>query len=167
MYRIDRKPEVVREIQTYLRELGDLYGDVPKLSVDGIYGEETREAVRLFQCRVGITETGETDEETFSALYRAFLPLSRADSQTGLLPAEVFPLRMGDSGSYVRILQSVLSEVGEERIPPDGFFGRSTENGVRAVEARYRMTPTGIVTNPLWQRLCADYRAILSEKITG
>lgn len=166
MYRIDRQPEAVREIQSYLRELGSFYGDVPKLSIDGIYGEETREAVRLFQKRSGIMETGEVDAETFSALYDAYLPLSKEKrDDASLIPLSVFPLRLGDSGSYIRILQSVLSELLREHIPQDGFFGRATENGIRALETRYGITPNGVLTAALWERLCADYRAAIFDKM--
>ena len=168
MYRIDNRPEVISEIQTYLREVGNFYGDVPKLSVDGIYGEETREAVRLFQERKNLTQTGEVDAETFEALYLAFLPLSlKKRHRSFLIPAELFPLRLGDSGSYIRILQNVLDELLEEHIPADGFFGRATENGVRTVEGRYGMPQTGILTQALWERLCADYTAALSSKLVN
>lgn len=167
MYRIDKKSDAVRQIQTYLRELQALYSIVPKLSVDGIYGEETRDAVRAFQKREGLLETGETDEETFEALYGAYLRATATTStESELLPAAVFPLRLGDSGSYIHILQSVLNEILDERIPSDGFYGRATENGVRAAEARYGISPTGNVSLPLWVKLSKDYAALLLGKLS-
>lgn len=166
MYRIDIKSDTVREIQRYLRELEALYGTVPKLSIDGIYGEETRASVRAFQRREGLAETGETDKETFEALYAAALAASTAKTESVLLPLAIFPMRMGDSGSYVRILQSVLNEILDERIPSDGFYGRATENGVRAAEARYGLKASGNVSRLLWQRLSADYAAAVLGKIS-
>ena len=166
MYRIDKRSEVVREIQSYLRALGNFYGDVPKLSIDGIYGDETREAVRLFQERAGILPTGATDKETFEALFAAFLPLSiKSERKSPLFPPSVFPIRPGDDGDHVRIVQSVLEELFWERIPSDGFYGRATENGVRLAQKRYGMEKTGILTQALWERLCEDYRSYLSDKI--
>lgn len=166
MYRINEKAETVREIQTYLRELSRVYTQIPTLSIDGIYGERTREAVRSFQKMEGLTETGEVDRETFHALYALFRTLSderKGDSE--LIPAVAFPLRMGDSGSYVRILQSVLSETLSLPLPADGFFGRPTENAVRAAEERYRLPVTGRVDRRLWQMLAADYRSAIAQKI--
>ena len=136
MYRIDKKSEAVKEIQAYLREIEAKEGVTPKLAVDGVYGEETRASVRAFQRREGLIETGEVDKETFELLYAAYLS-ALEEKESALIPAILFPLRMGDSGSYVRILQAVLNEILSLRIPPDAFFGRATENGVRAAEARY------------------------------
>ena len=49
MYKIDAEREAIRQIQIYLSELSYFYGDLPHLTVDGIFGEETAEAVRAFQ----------------------------------------------------------------------------------------------------------------------
>ncbi len=165
MYRIDEKSEAVREVQTYLRELSNLYKELPRLSVDGIYGDETREAVRIFQRMTGLTVTGDTDEETFTLLFRMYEPVRKERiGESVLLPAEAFPLRLGDSGSHIRILQSVLDEIFSLHIPTDGFFGRTTEEGVRLAETRYGTPATGYVSRRLWQMLSADYSAIIAEK---
>lgn len=164
-YRIDEKKEAVREVQTYLRTLASLYKQLPLLSVDGIYGEKTREAVRLFQRMTGLAETGDTDEETFSLLYGMYLPVKEElMGESELFPANVFPLRLGDSGSPVRILQSVLNEILSLHLPTDGFFGKTTEDAVRLSEGRYLMPPTGTVSRRLWQRISADYRAAIAKK---
>ncbi len=164
-YRIDHKSEAVREVQTYLRTLATLYKELPVLSVDGIYGDETREAVRVFQRMTGLPQTGEADAETFALLYSMYLPVKEElDGESELLPAKAFPLRLGDSGSHIRILQSVLGEILDLHIPTDGFFGRTTEEGVRRAEGRYLFPQTGYVSRRLWQRLSADYRAAVAEK---
>ena len=166
MYRINEKTNAVREIQNYLRELSRIYTEIPILSVDGVYDERTREAVRALQRMQGLTETGEVDYETFLALYEAYRPLK--DERIGeseLIPAAAFPLRMGDSGSYVRILQSVLGEIYSLPLPADGFFGRTTEDAVRKAEERYLLTPSGTVDRKLWQLLAADYRSAIAKKI--
>ncbi len=166
MYRIDIRGDAVRQIQTYLRELEAALGVRPKLSVDGVYGDETRASVRSFQKREGLTETGEVDTETFTRLYDAYFAASLLSSdESVLIPATAFPLRMGDSGSYIRILQSVLGEILGERIPGDGFYGRATENGVRAAEARYGMAPSGSVSRLLWTKLASDYSAVVARRL--
>ncbi len=165
MYRIDIRGDAVREIQTYLRELEAKEGITPKLGVDGVYGEETRRSVSAFQRREGLTETGEVDKETFDILFATYLAaLAAASDESILIPAPIFPLRMGDSGSFVRILQTVLSEILSMRIPSDGFFGRATENGVREAEGRYGLSPSGSVSRALWLKLARDYERMLLEK---
>ena len=166
MYRINEKSEAVREIQTYLRELSRRFDEIPVIHIDGIYGEETREAVRAFQKMAGIPETGDSDYETFTLLFRLYETVKNERiGESELIPAAAFPLRMGDSGSYVRILQSVLGEVLTLTLPADGFYGRTTEDAVRLAEGRYRVPLSGNVSRLLWQMLAADYRAAIAEKI--
>ena len=69
-YRIDREEEAIAEVQRYLRALSYTERDIPHVGIDGIYGDETRAAVRAFQILLSLEETGITDLETFNALYR-------------------------------------------------------------------------------------------------
>ncbi len=165
MYRIDSKADANRQVQTYLLELAHAYSGLPKLTVDGIYGEETREAVRAFQRAFELPITGEVDDITFSRLYEEFAHAREERlAESELLPASVFPLQMGDSGSYVRILQSVIGEISGLHIPSDGFYGRATEDSVRAFQRRYQYTPDGTVSRRLWNRIAQEYRVITKQK---
>lgn len=167
MYKIDAEREAIRQIQIYLLELSYFYGDLPHLTVDGIFGEETAEAVRAFQGKFGLTVTGEADPSTFALLFEEF-EAAREErlGASQLIPAAAFPLRMGDSGSHVRILQSTLDEVLGTHIPKDGFFGRATEDGVRALQRRYLLPADGKVDRSLWQRIAANYRERIAEKFS-
>ncbi len=167
MYKIDTEREAVRQIQSYLSELSYFYGDLPHLTVDGIFGEETAEAVRAFQAKLGLTVTGEADPATFALLFEKFK--AAREERLGaspLIPAIAFPMRMGDSGSHVRILQSALDEVLGTHIPKDGFFGRATEDGVRALQRQYLLPADGRVDRSLWQRIAASYRERISENFS-
>lgn len=57
----------VRTLQTWLNGISDNYPLIPKLAVDGIFGEKTREAVRLFQQIFNMPVTGVV---TFAVWYR-------------------------------------------------------------------------------------------------
>jgi len=54
---------VVREIQTKLKNWGYYYGNV-----DGIYGSKTEEAVKYFQRKNGLTADGKAGPQTLKAL---------------------------------------------------------------------------------------------------
>ncbi|MBE6655649.1 MAG: peptidoglycan-binding protein [Ruminococcaceae bacterium] len=77
IYRIDREEEAIAEVQRYLRALSYHHASIPHVGVDGIYGEQTREAVRAFQALFALSQTGIVDQETFSRLYREFLTVRR------------------------------------------------------------------------------------------
>lgn len=73
VYRIDRTEEAIAEIQRYLRAVSYRYKDITHVGIDGIYGEETKDAVRAFQLLFSLAETGVVDSLTFEHLYRNFL----------------------------------------------------------------------------------------------
>ena len=77
IYRIDREKEAIAEVQRYLRAVSYRHESIPHVGIDGIYGEETREAVRAFQILFSLLATGVADEETFSRLYKEFLTVPR------------------------------------------------------------------------------------------
>ena len=73
MYDIKNPENAVRMTQSFLLEISYVDEEIPHVSVDGIYGERTRRAVRIFQRKKGLPESGRTDRETWNALYDAYL----------------------------------------------------------------------------------------------
>lgn len=73
MYSIYSLPEAIREIQRYLLEISFAFDWLPVVSIDGIYGDRTRNAVRVLQGRYGLPETGAVNKETFRLLYDKFI----------------------------------------------------------------------------------------------
>ncbi len=77
IYRIDREEEAIAEVQSYLRALSYRHAEIAHVGVDGIYGAQTREAVRAFQLLYARQATGIVDYETFLLLYREHLKVPR------------------------------------------------------------------------------------------
>ena len=73
MYNIRNPQNAIRMTQSFLLEISYVDEDLPHVSVDGIYGERTRRAIRIFQRKNGLPETGRTDRETWNLLYDAYL----------------------------------------------------------------------------------------------
>lgn len=166
IYDITDKANAIREVQKFLLELSYLSEEMPALSVDGIYGKETEAAVRLFQKKNGLSPTGKTDYATWQLLHRSYKKArEERATESELIPHNAFPMRLGDSGSHVRILQSAIDEILPDSTPTDGFYGRKTEEAVKKAEKRYGMPGTGVVTRLLWNRLAADYRDAVRHKI--
>ena len=62
----------VRTMQAYLNRISDVYTDIPKLTVDGQFGNATRDAVRAFQRVFGIEPTGVVAAYTWDAITSAY-----------------------------------------------------------------------------------------------
>ena len=67
----------VRQIQEQLNVIAEAYPAIPKVGVDGIYGEQTKAAVRKFQNIFGFSETGITDYSTWYKIQEIYVAVSR------------------------------------------------------------------------------------------
>jgi len=67
----------VRTIQTQLNTISNSYPMIPKLRVDGIYGPQTEQAVRIFQQIFRLPETGVVDFATWYEISKIFVSVTR------------------------------------------------------------------------------------------
>lgn len=63
----------VTELQKYLNQMSNYCREIPKLTVDGIFGENTQAAVLEFQRVFGLQQDGSVGDETWDAIYDAYL----------------------------------------------------------------------------------------------
>ncbi len=77
----------VRHLQYMLSVLSDFIPQIPDVSVDGIYGTNTENAVRAAQGWFGLPITGYTDGETWDEIYDQFAGIEN----TALRSRESFP----------------------------------------------------------------------------
>lgn len=137
----DRAAEIER-IQEALTELDYYYADIT-----GHYGRKTERAVRLFQRRQRLTQTGVCDEITLTRLYEEAgfeVPVFPADEKDSLEEWTANVLRQGDSGSAVRLLQESLTELDYYDGAITGHYGRLTKEAVRVFQRTNDLSSDGI-----------------------
>mgnify|MGYP002772549075 FL=1 len=78
---ISDKRNAVKQIQKFLLAISYAVPFLPHIGIDGIYGSETENAVRQFQHRYGLTESGNVDYATHKALYTAYLLTQKNDGK--------------------------------------------------------------------------------------
>ncbi len=163
----------VRTIQVELNRIGVNYPTIPKIvPANGIYGEGTVEAVRVFQGVFGLAQTGIVNKSTWyqiKYIFTAVKGLSELTSE-GLTEDEVEnilgeSLRQGDYGQRVRIVQYFLNVIAyfNPEIPSvysDGVFNSEMDAQVRAFERFYGLNPDGVVDFRTWQLINEIYRNI-------
>ncbi len=108
------------------------------LTVDGIYGSKTENAVILFQKRNNLTTDGIVGKNTWKTI----------------LTLPEYPItKNGQSGIYVKFLQQLL----ESKFFPvgniDGVFGSQTEKAVKDFQSQNNLLVDGIVGNQTWDTL--------------
>ena len=149
----------VSALQYYLSYLSNFYNTIPRVSVDGIFGQSTADAVRAAQKEFGLEVDGVVGENTWRAIYNAYIgivatiPQQYVEGNTVPFPG-VF-LRIGVEDDAVRLLQDYLNFISGyiPEIPavnPTGYFGTRTEEAVVAFQNYYGVTPSGIVGPVVW-----------------
>ena len=144
----------VKDLQTKLKKLGyyDAY-------VDGDYGDTTVAAVKAFQKKYNLTADGIAGKETLKKLDSAY---KNADSDK-----DDDSLRMGDSGSAVKDLQTKLKKLGYYDGTVDSTFGSGTYAAVRAFQKKYNLTADGVAGSETLKKLDTAYKNADSDKDDG
>ena len=141
----------VKDLQTKLKKLGyyDAY-------VDGDYGDTTVAAVKAFQKKYNLTADGIAGKETLKKLDSAYKNADSAKDNDSL--------RMGDSGSAVKDLQTKLKKLGYYDGTVDSTFGSGTYAAVRAFQKKYNLTADGVAGSETLKKLDSAYKNADSDK---
>lgn len=153
-------------LQYQLDFLSVYYDDIPPLTVDGIFGQDTLNAVYAAQAALGLPVDGQVGEATWNAIQNAYLgiletiPVRYTEGNT--IPFQGDILREGDESDAVRVLQEYLSYIAEyiPEIPstsPTGYFGSRTRAAVEAVQSAYGLPVTGYVNAITWSYITDLY----------
>ena len=105
------KGSEVRKMQKRLSELG-----YPVGVIDGVWGDDTQLAVNLFQCAIGYTERDYATSGMLKKLYAKNAPVYDPYA----------PLKKGDRGTDVLLMQSTLAIMGYNPGKLDGVYGANT-----------------------------------------
>lgn len=164
--------DAVTVIQRELNTISKSYPAIPRVEVDGIFGETTERAVRTFQQIFNLTPDGVVGQATWNRLvmlYVGLLRLSELDSVgvTIFGSSLEYPeaLRLGDENDYVATLQyflSVLSEFYETipSVPITGYFGSLTQEAVIAFQETAGLVADGVVGRRTWDELYRFYDGV-------
>lgn len=119
----------VRKMQNRLIELG-----YPLDKADGVYGENTRLVVKLFQSTIGYHERNYATEAMLNVLYSKVAPVFDP----------LVEVKLGDSGARVLLLQTTLKTKGFDPGKLDGVFGKNTTTALTAYQASVGLAQTGL-----------------------
>ncbi len=153
-------------LQYFLRVLRQYYPEIPEVTMDGYFGEQTRQAVLAAQRLFGLPQDGIVGPVTWNALLNAYQNL--IDSQILVLSpsgAPLYqgrPLVLGISGDDVRMLQTYLQEISRSypsipSVPVTGYYGEQTRAAVIAFQELFGPEVTGSVGPVTWDAIASLY----------
>lgn len=111
-----------------------------KLDVDGIFGKSTKNCVLSFQKKNSLSQDGMVGVKTCTKLNKLYL-----DSTSVQTLNTTKTLARGNSGKYVKTLQSMLNELSHCNLTVDGIFGYKTEWCVKKYQEEMNLAIDGKV----------------------
>ena len=141
--------EAVKKVQKKLKSLG--YYDS---SIDGDYGNGTKSAVKAFQKRNGLKETGEVNSATLKKLNSSDAKkASSSSSSSKSSGSSDGTCKPGDTGEAVKKVQKKLKSLGYYDSSIDGDYGNGTKSAVKAFQKRNGLKETGEVNSATLKKL--------------
>ena len=158
------KGPYVLNMQARLNEISVLYTAMEKLSLDGIFGQKTADATRLFQKQFGLNPDEVIGELTWNKIVSVSTALAAG---TATLVQTKYPgtlQQVGSSGDSVRFIQSYMSIATGTgaSVTVDGLFGPNTKSLVMFFQNKYGLKVDGIVGSNTWTVMILEVNKALS-----
>ena len=156
----------VRILQYYLQFLSYFNQKLPYVSMDGIFGQETYDAVVTFQSFYGLDVDGIVGKNTWDMIQDAYvgvlnsLPDEYRSYSSLLYPGYI--ITTGASGKVVEQLQTFLKTIADNnpavpQIKVDGYYGDQTKNAVLAIQKLQGLEQNGQVGVLTWNAIVNLY----------
>lgn len=165
-------PDVV-VVQTELNRIGQNYPAIPKIQpVDGVFGQQTEEAVRRFQEIFGLTADGVVGKATWYRLVSLYVGVNRLSELVsegqrmfGIPFQALQAVSEGSPRNQVLIVQYFLSILAQfDPLIPfvtlDGIYGPATRQAVRSFQTAQGIPVTGTVDTATWNALYSAFEGI-------
>lgn len=144
--RVGDRGDKVGQLQYMLAVVGQFVQEVPVISVDGIFGPLTRDAVAAFQGYEGFPPTGEADDRTWDALYELY---SGIDNRV-LDNRAAFPQFDTADTTVVNARQ---------RLAALGYTGSNLQEALRAFQRANGLSVTGRLNDATARAITRQYQA--------
>ncbi len=160
--KLNSRGSEVQEIQFYLQRIARFNPVVQSPRLDGIFGNDTRNAVISFQRAYGLEPTGIIAEADWSRLVEIYNgTLDNVDEPSnGITPVPYpgYDIGIGSNGEYPRYIQQALNVIGNVflTIPPleeDGIFGNATASSLNNFARLFGFEQNGSVDEALWSKI--------------
>ena len=164
-YRQNEK-EAIAMIQKYLRQLSYHDPQIPNVAIDGIWENNTSHAVRNFQRKYELPQTGTVDFNTWELLKQKYD--ESIDKHSPIVRIEFFPVNpenysfgIGNEGWQIGVLQHIIGELSKnypfDAVEINEKYDLPTSNAIMDFQKIHGITPTGRVDRNTWNNLANSY----------
>lgn len=149
-------------MQQRLNSLGNVYTGINKLTVDGRFGNATRNAVIRFQKQFSLNPDGIIGRLTWNSIL-AVDNAVKSGNPTDVTTRFPGVLTTGSSNDHVRFLQSYLNKIKSANsytwptLNVDGIYGRNTALAVSGFQTANNLTVDGKAGQNTWNAVIAAF----------
>ncbi len=162
----------IESLQHMLQQLSYGYGELPFLVPDGRFGEETLEAVMIFQREFGLPVTGRVDPDTWDEVVRRYDGWSRERANPRPLrafPVRPFQLEIGDQDDIAVLVQTLFGILsgavdGIAEGDRDGWHSGASVDNVMWLQKVSGLPVTGVMDKTTWNRLAWLYDLLIVRR---
>jgi len=162
--------EEIRQIQDMLRFISFFDEDIERTIPDGIYGESTALAVRSFQKKYGLYETGEVDNDTWDKIvvvYDESHRNNKREVKVSVVDEGDIPIFVGDASESLFVIQAMLLALSRhfENLNPveiTGVFDKKTQDAVEKVQIISGITPNAQIDRIFLNSLSELYMSYIT-----
>ena len=158
--------DYIKTLQYYLDVVAYFYPQIPDITVDGYFGEKTKEAVMGFQNLQGLTVDGIVGRDTWRSLTNAYNTVLKAippeyQTETSLIyPGYI--LSEGLENDDVKRLQTLLQSISAvnpsiPNVEINGVYDPTTAAAVSALQEFFGIPVTGTVGAATWSLIANLY----------
>ena len=156
----------IRILQYFLNFLSHFNLKLPYVAIDGIFGDETRDAVLTFQSLYGLDVDGIVGRDTWDMIQNAYagvltsLPDEYRSYSSLLYPGYI--ITTGASGKVVEQLQTYIKTIAANNplvpdVTVDGYYGEETKKAVIAIQKLKGIEQNGQVGVLTWNAIVNLY----------
>ncbi len=156
----------IATLQYYLDFLASFYDTLPDITIDGVFGNETLNAVLAFQRQFNLPQDGIVGRQTWYAIQDAYDAVLRAlPDEYRSYSAFLYPgylITTGATGKIVEQLQTFINTIARNdpavpSVTVDADYGPATENAVRAIQRISEIPENGAVGPLTWNAIINMY----------
>ena len=156
----------VRLVQYILEYLSFFFPTIPILTIDGYFGNGTKNSVIGFQKTFGLTADGVVGEETWRLLYDISTEI--AEEIATINENQDYPgivLRLGSTGEGVELMKKYYNRIASfygnlPRVAENSDFDEEFENAIMEFQKIYGLNPDGAIGALTWTRIVELYNFI-------
>lgn len=159
----------VKSLQAMLRQISYVYPVIPRLVPDGLFGEETLEAVMIFQREFRLPVTGTVDNATWDAVALTYARTTQNLENpllTNGFPDRLSTFSPGDRCVYLLMIQAMFNALSHtleevENVPVDGLHAGGSVRNTKWLQRKGNLKETGVMGKDEWNLLVRIYEVFL------